>query len=142
MSYNITNWKIRQLYLELPSDFDFEQWLRNQPDFNEKGYENVGKRWCLKETTYPEAIQANLAKKTWKLDLQSQMLSGIIEGNKLITSDLDWRGDGSGHLYTDILLPLFKEFKGTLEALVIWEGGDSIYQLNINNGIVEEVEIK
>ena len=71
-----------------------------------------------------------------------KVIKGIIENNAFIATELEyWSGDGSGYLYSDVLIPLFEEFKGTLEAIVVWEGGDSIKRLNIHDGVVEETEI-
>lgn len=140
MSYNITAWKIQHFHLELPLTFDFQSWVQSQPRRDEKGYENTGRRWCLEDGDSDVLI--NLAASTWKLSMSGKELSGIIKDDKLIAETLNsWTSDGSGILYNDILIPLFKEFKGNLEALVIWEGGDSLYQVRINDGIVEETEL-
>jgi|SRR5579859_22922 len=141
MSYNITAFKQSSISLNLPLTFDFMEWVRTLPDRDQRGYENVGKRWCLEDRS-PTAVNANLAQKTWELDFTTQSLSGTIENNELLVTDIDWRGEGSGHLYSDILLPLFRAFNGNLEAMVVWEGGDSIYRLSIHNGVVSEMEIK
>src|SRR5579859_5456992 len=140
MSYNITGWKVRTINLTLPLTFDFRQWLHMQPNRDEKGYENVGKRWCLEDEE--SKLLVDFASQTWKLVCSGPTLSGVIvNGDSLALTDFEgWTGDGSGHLYSDILLSLFKQFNGTLNALVIWEGGDSIYCLNIHDGIVGEVE--
>jgi hypothetical protein len=141
MSYNITKWKIRELHLELPLTFDFQHWLTTQPDRTEKGYENVGKRWCLEERE-PIAVQVNLTAQTWKLDILGNELSGDIVEDRLMTLAMeDWTGDCSGHLYSDILLPLFKNFEGTLVALVVWEGGDTVANLSIVDGVVSEEKL-
>src|SRR5258708_35424659 len=94
MSYNISSWKTRHLHLELPVDFDFQQWLTTQPNRDEKGYENVGKRWCLEEE---EHVQADLVGNTWRLLLIGDCdLSGIIENNLLSVTDLNCSGEFSG----------------------------------------------
>jgi hypothetical protein len=52
-------------------------------------------------------------------------------------------GDGSGIFHFDYFkkewLP---ESKGKLEAVLIWEGGDSITRLTAVDGVVEEKEIE
>jgi hypothetical protein len=139
VSYNITGWKLEALRLALPLDFDFQSWLRSQPDRDEQGYENVGKRWCLEDGC---AVLRDLAASTWKLSLSGKEIAGTIEGNKLVAAKLTgWTGDCSGILYSDILLPLFKEFNGTLVARVVWEGGDSIKQVHVHEGSIEETEL-
>jgi hypothetical protein len=39
-------------------------------------------------------------------------------------------------------LPLFKEYKGNLSALVVWEGGDVVIDLIIKDGVVDEQPIQ
>lgn len=140
MSYNITSFKTKSMHLAFPINFDFQAWVRAQPDRTVQGYENAGKRWCLEEKDDAH-IWTDLAARTWKLPLLNQELTGVIEGDTLTVTEMDWRGDGSGHLYSDILMPLFREFKGNLSALVVWEGGDTITQLDIREGVVEETEL-
>src|SRR5260221_723638 len=116
MSYNIDTWKIQSLRFELPRNFDFQEWLDKQPDRNERGYENVGKRWCVEESEEIHVL-LNEAKQTWQLEMSNQSLSGKIMDEKLVVTEIDWRGEGSGHMYHDILLPLFREFHGSVDAI-------------------------
>lgn len=140
MSYNISAWKIRNIHLRLPINFGFQSWLQSQPGTDEHGYENVGRRWLLEHKD--SFVHINAADSTWKIPIMNDELAGTIVGQSLFLTDLEgWTEDGSGHLYGDILIPLFKEFKGTLDAIVVWEGGDSIYHVVIHDGIVEEEEI-
>ncbi len=141
MSYNISGWKLRSIHLALPLTFDFQTWVRSQPDLDERGYTNYGKLWCIEEQD-TAVIQTNLAAQTWKLEICNQELSGVIDDDALIVTALDWRGDSSGYLYSDILLPLFRAFQGALEAIVIWEGGDTIKRLSIRDGVVEDKEME
>lgn len=141
MSYNITSMKVSKVSLRLPLDFDFMMWIAGLPERDEKGYENIGRRWCLED---PTTISLNLADRTWKLSLWSEndkVIKGIIDDDAFVVTALEhWTSDGSGHLYSDVLLPLFEEFKGTLEAIVVWEGGDTIEHLNIHDGV--EISLK
>ncbi|SRR6266699_177557 len=129
MSYNITRFKVRRIDLSLPLAFDFQQWLETQPP-------SVGKKWCMEDE-----VAVNLAKGTWTLPLSDQELSGAIEGDRLIVNSVSCSSEGSGYIYSDILLPLFKEFRGYLIAAVVWEGGDKVCHLSIEDGVVEEEEI-
>jgi hypothetical protein len=141
MSYNITNIKVSKLSLRLPLRFDFQRWINGQPGLDKNGYEKTGRRWCIEDDT---AISVNLAEETWELSLMGgdKTIKGIIEGDAFVATELEsWGGDGSGHLYSDVLLPLFEAFKGTLEAIAVWEEGDTIKRLNIRDGIVEETKI-
>jgi hypothetical protein len=131
MSYNITRFRVKSLDLSFPLSFDFQEWIESQPN-------STGKRWCIEDEN---TILTNLAASTWKLKLGSQELSGTIKGDRYVVDEIDWRSDGSGTLYEDILLPLFREFQGSLEALVVWEGGDTVKQVNIQKGEISEVEL-
>jgi len=133
--------KVSKVALKLPLLFDFMEWIAEQPSLDKHGYENTGRKWCLED---PTTVSANLAARTWKLSLwgNDKTLKGIIEGDSLVVTELEgWTSDGSGILYNDVLLPLFQEFKGTLEAIVVWKSGDSVKRLTIHDGIVEDVEI-
>lgn len=134
MSYNITGWKIRSIHLELPITFSFRDWLKEQGV-------GTGVRWCLEDKS---AVHYNLSEHTWTLEASGKELKGTIENEKLMLSDpkaVDWRSDGSGCLYSDVLIPLFEQFKGDIDAIVVWEGGDSINHLKIVQGVVSDKEI-
>lgn len=139
MSYNITAMKVHSLHLELPLTFDFRQWVEGLPFYTEDGLENVGKRWILADEHI--FLASNLAQGTWKLDLGGQTLRGIIDNDCLSLISLTWTGDGSGYYYSDILLPLFNQFKGSMDVLVIWEGGDTVQEVHIVDGQIEAKEI-
>src|SRR5579859_3086604 len=76
LSYNITAWRFGDLRLSLPKDFDVRRWLLAQPDRDEKGSENTGKRWCLEDGTC--AVLVDPAARTWTLKLLDPALSGIL----------------------------------------------------------------
>src|SRR5579859_415823 len=107
LSYNITAWRIADLQLALPKDFDFRRWLEAQPVRDERGYENVGRRWCLEEKDDCRVL-LDQAARTWELSLSGidMGLKGVIgeDGKLEITEIVDWRGDCSGILYSDILI--------------------------------------
>lgn len=140
MSYNISTWKIRSLDLRIPKSFRFMAWVEALPATDERGYENVGRRWLLARPAY---ILLDAETQTWKLDLMNQSLSGDIAGDVLLVRDINnWTDDFSGYLYHDILLPLFREHKGNLSAVIVWEGGDTVERVTIKNGNIRTVEIK
>ncbi|GAC1691060.1 MAG: hypothetical protein PVS3B3_13870 [Ktedonobacteraceae bacterium] len=131
MTTNITAFKVRSIDLTFPLRFDFGYWISEQPY-------SPGKRDCLQDKN---EVQANLAKNTWKLSfICDQEISGIIEDDKLIAKEIDCRGEGSNTAYGDIILPLFKDFKGNLKAVVAWEDG-TMYRVTIEGGIATEEEI-
>jgi len=45
-------------------------------------------------------------------------------------------------MYEDILIPLFEQFKGNFSALVVWEGGDSVQRLTVQDGVVNDEEVE
>lgn len=104
MSYNITSMKVSKVSLRLQLHFDFMEWITDQPARDERGYENIGRRWLLED---PVAISANLAEGAWQLSLfgeDDKVIKGIIEDGALVATALeDWEGDGSGYLYEDVL---------------------------------------
>jgi len=122
MSYNIDTFKLKKVRLILPLNIKFNkyaEWL------DEKG-----------------AI-ANLADATWAVneDGEGFEMRGNVTKQGLEVVGVSCWGEGSGHVYEDVLLPLFKDYKGDLEAICIWEGGDSITKLSIKNGVVTEKEV-
>ena len=54
----------------------------------------------------------------------------------------DMSGEGSGTFYNWILKPALKQSEGILEAVLIWEGGDSIQWLTVKAGKVTERDIE
>jgi hypothetical protein len=137
MSYNIDNWKIRSLHLELPRNFDFQAWLATQPAALD------GVEIC--KGSEDAHIEIDEAQQTWKLLIPlefDELLTGVVLSNKLVANALELMGEFSGFIYSDVLLPLFVEFKGNLDAIVVWEGGDTIDHLTIKDGVVTENEIE
>ncbi len=131
MSTNITSLKIKQIHLALPLTFDFQVWLGTQGN-------EAGVKWCKDGD---EGVQANLAKNTWKLPLFGHEISGTIEGSLLLVTDIKCRSEGSSHIWSDVILPLFEQCNGTLSALVVWQDG-SVYRTTVQDGKVTEVEVE
>jgi hypothetical protein len=53
-----------------------------------------------------------------------------------------WYGEGSGHAYTDLLLPVVCPLvHGYAEIIFTWEGGDSHTGLIVDNGKAEERDV-
>jgi hypothetical protein len=65
----------------------------------------------------------------------------VIDGTIHVKS-IDWCGEGSGNDMHDILEPALKNSTGVLIASCVWEGGDSLDQLRVDNGKVEWVDIE
>jgi hypothetical protein len=69
---------------------------------------------------------------------------GGFPGNVILAvSDICICGEGSGYFMNEILEPALKESAGFLMASCVWEGGDSINNLIVENGNVkwEDIEI-
>lgn len=144
MSYNISSCKILALHLELPLTFDFQHWLTTQPDVDEEGLKNIGKSWYIHANEY----QICASEQGWGLDLNGTLLSGIVQlkpdirNSTLLMDNLEMEGEFSGYNFTDIIVPLFKEFNGVLDAILVWEGGDKLEHVSIKNGEVGIVNIE
>lgn len=71
-----------------------------------------------------------------------QIISGTIEDGVLTVTDLDLEGDGSGTFMGWIFEPALKQSTGELHAVCIWERGDAINRLLVQNGTVEWFDIE
>lgn len=125
MSYNIDTWKTKRLdNLTIP----LEAFRRHERT-----------DWHPLE---PVIINA----KTMEVSLAcgcEQAIKGILKDGALEVTSFEMSGEGSGTFYNWILESALKESKGSLEAVLIWEGGDSISRLIVNEGTVrtEQVEL-
>jgi hypothetical protein len=64
-------------------------------------------------------------------------------GNDIIVvKSINLYGEASGTAYHYVLLPALKQSQGFMEAVLIWEGGDSITSLLVKDGLVTEREIE
>lgn len=124
MGYNIDNWKTKKLdSLLIPYAAFFRHARRD---------------WHPKE---PVMININ----TGELSLAcgcEQSIHGFLRDGQFEVSKFEMSGEGSGTFYHWILRPALQESKGTLEAVLIWEGGDSINSLKVKNGKVTETDIE
>ena len=65
-----------------------------------------------------------------------------LDDNMLVVSEITIYGEGSGTCFFEILKPALAKSMGYLEAVLIWEGGDSISQLLVEHGMVTESDIE
>jgi len=121
MSYNIDTFKLKKVKLTLPIDIKLNKYAD----------------W-LKDTI------ADLNNGTWSVNdgWEGFSMSGKIINSRLEVENIDCSGGGSGNAYEEILKPLFKDYKGDLEVVTVWEGGDSITKLSIINGVIKEKDIE
>lgn len=137
MSYNIDTWKIHKLTLTLPRTFDFQVWLAMQPATTDNGrYPNYSKRHWTRDKDAPSSISFDQAHATWALQMSENELSGALIEEGMRVDRLSFTGDFSGHLYEEVLLPLFAEFKGDLDAVIVWERGDTVEHIIIEKGTI------
>ena len=122
MSYNINTFKIKKLEnLEIPLSAFFEH---DRSDWHpEKEYDEDGKL-------------------TLSCGCEQEII-GTVENDVLKVESMDMYGEGSGTFIHWILEPALKKSKGIFEASCVWEGGDSINKLIVNDGEVkwEDIEI-
>ena len=121
MSYNCTTWRTKELVdLRIPFKAlyvsDVEGWRPNRVD---GPGDTVTLDWC-------DSI------------IEGQLVDGI-----LAVTSLRIAGEGSGACTTYVLIPAFKQSTGRLVAARVWEGGDSIDRLTVDNGhvSVENIEL-
>ncbi len=132
MSYNISQWKtkkIENLHIPLEALYDVSD------DLASRG-------WQLEKPTVDI-----LSRKEPKIRIEvaeDGEISGTYDiASKLITVEyIRIRGEASGTFFEDIVLPALKESTGVLEAVLIWEHGDSIEQVTVRDGVVERREIE
>lgn len=61
---------------------------------------------------------------------------------EIAISEISVWGEGSGTFHDEILLPALRQSRGVLEAVLVWEGGDSISRLIAEDGEVTETHIE
>ncbi len=79
----------------------------------------------------------------WELHIcEDTRISGTVEGEWLIFSDLGLNGEGSGSDWEDIIKPMLKYTRGNYKARFVWEGGDSITMVRCVDGNLSEEEME
>lgn len=107
MSYNIDTFKVKEL-----NDFKIPV---------ESLYKSSRKDWHFKRINQDDGSVVFE-------NMESTILGSIKEGI-LFVSSINCCGEGSGHIMHDILMPAFNNSEGNLEAVCIWERGDSTSRL-------------
>lgn len=74
--------------------------------------------------------------------MEGIVLSGVIEDEVFICKSINCSGEGNGFIMNEILEPALKDSKGELIASCVWEGGDSINRLIVQDGNVEWEDIE
>ena len=68
-------------------------------------------------------------------------LRGKLDGDVLVVDHLEYWGEFSGSNW-DALLAIFKNSTGKLVAVQVWEGGDSITRLYVDDGKIREEKVE
>ncbi len=124
MSYEITSWKTRKLEnLAIP-----------YPAF----FLSTRKDWHPDE---PEIINAETNEVSMKCGCE-QEIKGRLKDGILHITELDLSGEGSGSFMYYVMNDALKRSAGILEARLVWEGGDSVTNLSVKDGVVEQMEIE
>lgn len=121
MSYNVDTWKLKKLrglMIPLASFFKHER-----------------KDW------HPKKTLNNDGTLTLECGCEQEIV-GRIEGERLMIVKIDMAGEGSGTFINWILGPALEDSTGELEAVCVWEGGDTINRLKVKDGAVEWEDVE
>ncbi len=123
MSYNIDTWKTKKLEnLNIP----ISAFYKHQRD-----------DW------HPNKNMLDIDTKEIELECGcGQIIKGTLNNDILIVSEFKMHGEGSGTFKRLILDEALKESTGELEAVLVWEGGDSITRLIVKDGEISELEVE
>jgi hypothetical protein len=72
----------------------------------------------------------------------SVYIDGLVINGLLYVKSIELSGECSGTAIDWIIEPALKDGTGILVASCIWEGGDTINQLRVNDGNIEWVDIE
>ena len=73
--------------------------------------------------------------------LSEDVIEGTFENDMISVSHIEISGEGSGNTW-EYLIECLKKSTGKLIASQVWEGGDSISLLTVDNGIITETQIE
>jgi hypothetical protein len=134
MSYNISRFKTKAVKLVLPKGFDFQKFylMLEHKNMVHKFNEWAGE---LK-------VASDLKNWEYKSGSEETYFKGIVTSRGFEVKDVTVRGEGSGTEWREGILPLFEKYHGDLDAVMVWEGGDSVVRITIKNGqIMAEEEL-
>ncbi len=122
MSYNIDTFKLKSIALMLPKDFDLSKY---GDGWDDKIVLESPSKWSLNDNGEGLEMHGHFA-----------------EDGSLVVDELSCSGEWSGHTYEDVLKPMLEEFKGSIDAAMVWEGGDTINRLKAVKGKITEADIE
>lgn len=123
MSYNISSWKTKKLenlIIPITSLYNHQRkdWHPSQP-----------------KITNVEINQITI-------DCCDGYIIGILKDGNIHVKRIQIVGEGSGTIMINIIEPALKQSTGELEAVLIWEKGDSVSKLHVINGELTETDIE
>ena len=132
MSYNISQWKVKKFHnFRIPLillHWEGENQERHFRAKEQRGNIENGKQHITVDVCGfgdCEGISG------WLCD------DGMID-----VESIDIANEGSGTTYRELLLDAFKQSTGLCEVVIIWEEGDSLERVTIEDGIVTQEEIE
>ena len=72
--------------------------------------------------------------------VEGMEITGTRDGDRLNVTDVSYHGEYSG-TYWDDFEDLLKQSTGTLKARIVWEGGDTVEVVTIENGVITREEL-
>lgn len=128
MSYNITNWKTKQIKDLVLNKID----LQYSPEMIKKGYEvsfNI-----TKEMDDSKLVHINIGSES-----DTEIVGYLQNDDTILVESISLSGECSGTAYNYILLPALKNSSGKLLARIIWEGWNDIVFLDVSSGNIDEI---
>lgn len=117
MSYNISSWKTKK----------FDSLIVKISDLTKMSYITI----TLLEDNLVEAEGL----------CEGFSLEGKLDGDIINISEIHYSGEGSGSEW-DNFKDMLEKTKGQLEVVQVWEGGEYITRLEVDDGSVIESEIE
>ena len=136
MSYNITNWTtkvLRDLVIPLKA-------LHISDDLIRQDWQPGHSKVLALNDEKMNVEMAGFGEGTARGKLWSP--SGKVDYLFFAVSDICVYGEGSGRFFMERLKPALEQSTGRLEAILVWEGGDSISRLTVQGGIVTDESIE
>ena len=132
MSYNISTWKTKRLEnLVIPLDALYNI----SEDLKRRGW-------------MPEPPCFTFRKNDTTLVKIHGLGEGYLSGeiahlrNMFWVTEITVYGEGSGTFFSEIFIPALTKSMGMLEAVLIWEGGDTISRLVVEDGQIIESDVE
>lgn len=121
MSYNIDTWTTKACTLRIP----------------------LPAVLAAIDNDYITGVYCNLATQAVFIEAAPEcfeITATLEEGVVVVVQEISLWGESSGR-FLDVLIPILEKSTGQMRAVLIWEGGDSVERLIIENGAVSREEI-